>query len=92
MQLPSETHTGWENLVIAILGTLGAGGALKFYTQWQAGRASIRAETTTRIRMLEDTVAALQKELGDLREKNGEYRARVELLTAQLNILQNKST
>lgn len=77
MLLPSESTTSWEAMVGAALAALGAGGALKLYTQWQAGKASIRAETSTRIRSLEETVGALQTQMGNLREENGSLKARV---------------
>lgn len=80
MQLPSEHTSSWETALVALLTTVGAGGALKLYSQWQAGKSSIRAETATRIRTLEEHVATLQREIGDLREKNGRLQAEVDFL------------
>lgn len=76
MLLPSETPpSSTAAAVTALLATLGAGGLLKLYTQWQAGRTSIRAEMQTRVHALEQTVALLQKEIGDLREERGRLTA-----------------
>lgn len=91
MMLPSETPpTSWEGIVLAILGTLGAGGALKFFAQWQAGKASIRAETATRVRTLEENVAVLNKQLGDLRESNGFLKAQNEALQKEADGLRSE--
>ncbi len=83
MQLPSEHTSSWETALVALLTTVGAGGALKLYSQWQAGKSSIRAETATRIRALEEQVAMLQREQGELREKYGRALGELELLRAE---------
>lgn len=81
MMLPSETPPGsWTTVVVALLTTLGAGGILKLVQQWQAGRAEMRGEYSTRIRHLEETVAALQDLIGDLREENGRLKAELDFL------------
>jgi hypothetical protein len=92
MQLPSETSPSYESAIIAIISTIGAGGLLKIYTQWQAGRTSIRAETATRIRTLEEQVHALQGELGNLREQKGKLEAEVGFLRASLALYQAAKT
>lgn len=80
MQLPSESHS---NIIIPILTTLGAGGILKLYAQFQAGRTSVRAELQTRVRSLEELVGGLQKEIGDLREQKGAQQATIAALQKQ---------
>lgn len=93
MQLPSEHSSSWETAIIAILGTVGAGGALKIFAQWQAGKSSIRAETATRIRTLEAQVEKLQTEMANLREEKGRYQSEVEFLrTRVLELTQAKNS
>lgn len=84
MQLPSESHSTLSQAVIGVLSALGAGGALKIYAQFQAGRMSVRNELQTRVRGLEEDIAALQKTIGDLREQNGRQQATIDFLTKQL--------
>lgn len=96
MQLPSEHTSSWETLILAGIGTIGAGGLLKIFTEWQAGRTAIRVETTMRIRQLEEQVGQLQKDMGDVREQKGRLEAalaaaNVQVANLQAQLAQSKS-
>lgn len=90
MQLPSESHSALSQVVVAVLTTLGAGGLVKIYAQFQAGRASVRAELQTRVRGLEEMVEKLQVTIGDLREQNGRQQATIDALQRELTEFKGK--
>ena len=83
MELPSESHSALSQYIIPILTTLGAGGLIKLYAQWQAGRTSVRAELQTRIRSLEESQFTMLTQIGDLREQNGRQQATIDALRDQ---------
>lgn len=91
MELPSESHSSLSQILVPILSTIGAGGALKFYAQWQAGRTSVRAELQTRVRTLEENLVKATDAIADLREQRGGQQATIDGLRREVDGLRKQN-